>query len=177
MIVMGKHLPVAALLLGVSLCAAAPAAAQQATGISNRELGSRPIEITADRVNADSVRNSVTFEGNVVAQQADVTLYANRVHAEYSREAKAIERIEAEGQVRVVQGDREARAPRAVFHNLEQRVVLTGGADLRQGENTLRGETLTLYLRENRSVVTGGEGGGRVRAVIHPGGVLEQSPK
>jgi lipopolysaccharide export system protein LptA len=119
----------------------------------------------------------VTFEGNVVAVQADVTLHANRVHAEYSREAKAIERIEAEGDVRVVQGDREARAPRATFFNLEQRVVLSGGADLRQGENTLKGETLTLYLRENRSVVTGGEGGGRVRAVINPKGVMEKSPK
>jgi lipopolysaccharide export system protein LptA len=174
---MGKRLPAAALLLGAALCAAAPVAAQQSTGISNRELGSRPIEITADRVDADSVRNSVTFEGNVVAVQADVTLHANRVHAEYSREAKAIERIVAEGDVRVVQGDREARSPRAVFYNLEQRVVLSGGADLRQGENTLRGETLTLYLRENRSVATGGEGGGRVRAVINPKGIMEQAPK
>jgi lipopolysaccharide export system protein LptA len=174
---MGKRFPAAVFLLGVVLGAGAPAGAQQATGISNRELGSRPIEITADRVNADSVRNSVTFEGNVVAVQADVTLHANRVHAEYSREAKAIERIEAEGDVRVVQGDREARAPRATFFNLEQRVVLSGGADLRQGENTLKGETLTLYLRENRSVVTGGEGGGRVRAVINPKGVMEKSPK
>jgi lipopolysaccharide export system protein LptA len=174
---MGKRFPAAVFLLGAVLGAGSPAVAQQATGISNRELGSRPIEITADRVNADSVRNSVTFEGNVVAVQADVTLHANRVHAEYSREAKAIERIEAEGDVRVVQGDREARAPRATFFNLEQRVVLSGGADLRQGENTLKGETLTLYLRENRSVVTGGEGGGRVRAVINPKGVMEKSPK
>jgi lipopolysaccharide export system protein LptA len=174
---MGKRFPAPALLLWAVLCAAAPAAAQQATGISTRELGSRPIEVIADRVTADSARNTVTFEGNVVAVQADVTLHANRVHAEYSREAKAIERIEAEGDVRVVQGDREARSPRAVFYNLEQRVVLSGGADLRQGENTLRGETLTLYLRENRSVATGGEGGGRVRAVINPKGIMEQVPK
>jgi lipopolysaccharide export system protein LptA len=173
----GKRFPAAVLLLGAALCASAPTAAQQAPGLSSRELGSQPIEVTADRVNADSVRNSVTFEGKVVVVQADVTLYANRVHAEYSREVKAIERIEAEGDVRVVQGDREARSPRAVFYNLEQRVVLSGGADLRQGENTLRGETLTLYLRENRSVVTGGEGGGRVKAVINPKGILEQAPK
>lgn len=174
---MGKNLPAAALLLSAFLCVAGPSAAQQAAGIPDREPGSQPIEIIADRVNADSVRNSVTFEGNVVAVQADVTLSANRVHAEYSRAAKAIERIEADGDVRVVQGDREARAPHAVFFNLEQRVVLTGGADLRQGENTLRGETITLYLRENRSVVTGGEGGGRVRAVINPKGVMEQLPR
>lgn len=174
---MGIRIRAAALLLGSALCAAAPAAAQQAAGVSNRELGSRPIEITADRVHADSARDSVTFEGNVVAVQADVTLHADRVYAEYSREAKAIERIEAEGHVRVVQGDREARSPRAVFFNLEQRVLLTGGADLRQGENTLHGETMNLYLRENRSVVTGGEGGGRVKAVISPKGIMEKVPR
>ncbi|GAB4228202.1 MAG: lipopolysaccharide transport periplasmic protein LptA [Deltaproteobacteria bacterium] len=153
------------------------AAGQERPGVSPADAGSRPIEITADRVSADSVRNSVTFDGNVIAVQGDVTLHANRVHAEYSRGAGAIERIEAEGNVRVVQGGREARSARATFYNLEQRIVLSGGADLRQGENTLRGESLTIYLRENRSVVTGGEGGGRVRAVIHPKGVLEAPAK
>jgi len=162
--------PLVAALAGV-------AAGQERGGASAPGAGSRPIEITADRVSADSVRNSVTFEGSVVAVQGDVTLHANRVYAEYSRGAGAIERIEAEGNVRFVQGGREARSARATFYNLEQRVVLSGGADLRQGENTLRGETLTIYLRENRSVVTGGEGGGRVRAVIHPQGIVEAPAK
>jgi lipopolysaccharide export system protein LptA len=152
-------------------------AAQEVGRPSARELGSRPIEVTADRVSADSVRNSVTFEGSVVARQADVTLYADRVQAEYSRDAEAIDRIEAIGNVRVVQEGREARSARATFHNLEQRIVLSGGATLRQGENTLQGETLTIFLRENRSVVTGGKEGGRVQAVINPKGILETPPK
>ncbi len=140
------------------------------------EPGRLPIEITADRLSADSVRESVTFEGNVVAVQGDVTLRADRLFAEYSRDARVIEKITAEGNVRVVQGQREARAARAVFFNLEQKIVLTGGADLVQGENTLKGDTVTIYLRENRSVVTGGEGG-RVRAVIHPQGILQTKDK
>ncbi len=140
------------------------------------ELGRQPIEITADRMSADSNRWSVTFEGNVVANQADVTLHADRLFAEYSRAERIIEKITAEGNVRVVQTGKEARAARAVFYNLEQRIVLTGGADLVQGENLLTGETVTIYLRENRSVVTGGEGG-RVRAIIHPQGFLESKEK
>jgi len=151
--------------------------AQERAGASARELGSRPIEVTADRVNADSVRNSVTFEGNVVARQVDVTLYADRVKAEYSREAGAIDRIEADGNVRIVQEGREARSARATFYNLEQRIVLSGGATLRQAQNTLKGETLTIFLQENRSEVTGGKEGGRVQAVINPKGFLETSPK
>ncbi|MFA6148916.1 MAG: lipopolysaccharide transport periplasmic protein LptA [bacterium] len=151
--------------------------AQEGGSESTRELGSRPIDVTADRVSADSVRNTVTFEGNVVAKQGDVTLYADRIQTDYSREAKAIDRIEAEGNVRFVQVDREAHSARATFHNLEQRIVLSGAANLRQGQNTVKGETITIFLRENRSVVTGGKDGGRVQAVINPKGVMETSPK
>jgi len=166
---------VAALTLVAAL--AGGAGAQERRGESARELGSRPIDVSADRLNADSVRNTVTFEGNVVARQADVTLYADRIQADYSREAGAIDRIEAIGNVRFVQEGREARSPRATFYNLDQRIVLSGGATLRQGENTVKGETVTIFLRENRSVVTGGKDGGRVQAVINPKGIVEKSPK
>jgi len=165
----------AALFLVAAL--AGGAAAQERAGVSARELGSSPIDVTADRLSADSTRNTVTFEGNVVARQADVTLYADRIQADYSREAGAIDRIEAVGNVRFVQEGREARSPRATFHNLEQRIVLSGGATLRQGQNTVQGETVTIFLRENRSVVTGGKDGGRVQAVINPKGIVETSPK
>ena len=163
--------------LSIVAALAGGAGAQQRGSESVRELGSRPIDVTADRLTADSERNAVTFEGNVVAHQGDVTLYADRVEADYSREAQAIDRIEAEGNVRFVQEGREARSPRATFLNLEQRIILSGGATLRQGENTIEGETLTIFLRENRSVVTGGKEGGRVRAVINPKGIVEKSPK
>jgi lipopolysaccharide export system protein LptA len=118
----------------------------------------------------------VTFEGNVVAKQGDVTLSAERLFAEYARGKGIIEKIIAEGNVRVNQEDKEARAARAVFYNLEQRVDLSGGADLTQGGNTVKGESVTIYLRENRSVITGGEGG-RVKAVLHPKGRMERKEK
>ena len=154
-----------------------PAGAEEKPGAWRPdEAGRQPIEITADRLNADSGTESVTFEGNVVAIQADVTLHADRLFAEYSRGQNAIEKITAEGNVRVVQEGREARAAQAVFYNLEQRIVLSGGADLKQGENTLKGDTVTIYLRENRSVVTGGESG-RVRAVLHPQRLLQSKEK
>jgi len=163
--------------LSLAAALAGGAGAQERGGDSARELGSRPIDVTADRVTADSARNTVTFEGNVVARQADVTLHADRIQADYSREAGAIDRIEAEGNVRFVQEGREAHSARATFHNLEQRIVLSGGATLRQGQNTVQGETVTIFLRENRSEVTGGKDGGRVKAVINPKEILETAPK
>lgn len=160
-----------AVLVVLALAVSIPGARAEDRAVPRPEdFGSRPIEIAADRLSADSVKNSVSFEGNVVAKQGDVTLYADRLFAEYSRGVGAIEKITAEGNIRVTQEDREARAARAVFYNLEQRIVLSGDAGLTQGGNTLKGETVTIYLRENRSVVTGGEGG-RVKAVIQPKGM------
>ena len=135
--------------------------------------GNLPIEITADRLLADSSRETVTFEGNVRAVQGEVTLYSDRLFAEYSGTAKTIETIVAEGHVRVLHSGKEGRADRAVFYNQEQRIVLSGGATLSQGEDSLTGDNVTIYLRENRSVVTGGDRG-RVRAVIHPRGVVDR---
>ena len=163
-----------ALLLLAAAAHGAPPEDRKALPVS--ELGTRPIDVSADRLNADNARDSVTFEGSVVARQGDVTMYANRLSAAYDPRSNVIERIEAEGDVRFVQGDRVARAPRATFFNLEQRVVLSGGAILQQGENTLQGDSVTIFLRENRAVVTGSEEGGRVRAVINPKGVPE-TPK
>jgi lipopolysaccharide export system protein LptA len=169
--------PVFSLVLSVlCLLAALPAGGAERGGAPAGDPGSLPIEVTADRLDADSRMDSVTFQGNVTAVQGDVTLFADRLYAEYSRSSRAIETITAEGNVRMMQGDRRARAPRAVFHNLEQRIVLSGGVELIQGENTLRGDTVTIDLRENRSVLTGGEGG-RVRAIINPRGLSEEPGK
>ena len=52
-----------------------------------------------------------------------------------------------------VQEGREARAPHAVFYNLEQRIVLSGGVDLLQGANSLRGDTVVVLVRGKRVTV------------------------
>ncbi|MGA8752874.1 hypothetical protein, partial [Candidatus Deferrimicrobium sp.] len=39
------------------------AGAQERGGESARDLGSRPIDVSADLLSADSARNTVTFEG------------------------------------------------------------------------------------------------------------------
>ncbi len=144
------------------------AAAAGAADKPGTNLGNRPIEITADRLDADSANESVDFTGNVGAVQGEVTLQADRLHAEYSKKTRAIEKITADGNVRVTQGDRKARAAKAVFYNIDQKIELSGGAELVQGENDLKGEKVTIYLRENRTEVRGGEGAQRIKAVIYP---------
>ncbi len=78
-----------------------------------------------------------------------------------------INRIEALGHVRMVQGDRVAVGDKAIYYAPEEKLVLMGNPQLWRGDNSLRGHEIVFFLKENRAVVTG-EPNKRVEAVIHP---------
>lgn len=135
-------------------------------GFSNNNR--TPIDITSDTVEASQKENSVTFKGNVVAQQEDITLYANTVLVYYNPETKKLKEIMAVGNVRIVQLDRRATCQKVSFQQDANKVILEGDAVLREGENVIRGERITYYVDEERSVVEAGKGG-RVTTTITPG--------
>ncbi len=126
-----------------------------------------PIDITSDTVEGNQKQNSVTFKGNVVAKQEDITLYANTLVIYYDPESKKLKEIVAMGNVKVVQLERRATSQKATFHQDENKVVLDGEAVVREGENVIRGEKITYYVDEERSVVEGGKGS-RVNTRITP---------
>ena len=126
-----------------------------------------PIDITSDTVEANQKQSSVTFKGNVIAKQEDITLYANTLVIYYDQENKKLKQIIATGNVKVVQLERRATSKKATFHQDENKVVLDGEAVVREGENVIRGEKITFYVDEERSVVEGGKGS-RVNTLITP---------
>jgi len=126
-----------------------------------------PIDITSDTVEANQKQSSVTFKGNVIAKQEDITLYANTLVIYYDQENKKLKQIIATGNVKVVQLERRATSKKATFHQDENKVVLDGEAVVREGENVIRGEKITFYVDEERSVVEGGKGS-RVNTFITP---------
>jgi lipopolysaccharide export system protein LptA len=81
-----------------------------------------------------------------------------------------IDRVEAEGAVKIQQGDRMAVADRALYlaKALPRRLVLTGEARVWQGQNSITGYQITYYLDENRSLVDS-QGSRRVRAFYDQG--------
>lgn len=126
-----------------------------------------PINISSDSVEADQKKNTVTFKGNVVAKQEDITLYANTLIILYDPNTKQLKEIVAIGNVKVVQRERRATGQKATFHQDENKVVLDGEAVVREGDNVIRGEKITFYVDEERSVVESGRGG-RVTTHITP---------
>ena len=151
-------------LIVLTLLALAPAAFA-APPAASRE----PLKIKSDALHADNEKRTATFEGKVVARQGDLTLYADRLVISYGADGHDLSRVEAFGNVRIIQGTRQASGAHAVYEPKEARILLDGSPRVTsQGGDEVSGELITYYVNEQRSVVTGGKG--RVEAVIHPGG-------
>lgn len=137
------------------------------------------VRIASDRLDAFDDKNLILFSGNVVVTKEDIVLKSDRIYLYYSKRetmnensspeivnSGEIEKIEAEGNVRVEKAERVVTGDSAVFYNGEQKIIIQGNAQMKEGENTVSGDIITFFLRENRGVVES-SGNGRVRATIY----------
>ena len=115
-----------------------------------------PIDIISDQVETYTKENRVIFKGGVIARQRDITIYADSIEVIMVNEGKGVERVIASGNVKVQQGPRVADCQRAVFHNPEQKVFLTGDPKVWEGENMVSGEEIIFDITQNRVEVKGG---------------------
>jgi lipopolysaccharide transport protein LptA len=135
---------------------------------------SEPVDITSDRVETYSKENLIIFKGNVIARQKDIVIYADSIEAMVMEGGKGIEQVLAIGNVKIQQGLRVASCQRAVFHNLDRKMILTGDPKVSEGDNMVSGEEIIFDLTQNRVEVKGGTGG-RGKAKIYPGGEIEKA--
>jgi outer membrane protein assembly factor BamD len=129
--------------------------------------GAYPIDITSDSVETFTKENMILFKGNVMARQKDMVIYSDSLEAVIIEDGKGIEKVIAGGNVKIQQGIRVANCQKAIFYNLNKRIVLTGDPKVTEGENIITGEEITFDIEENRIEVKGGTSGqGKVR--IYP---------
>jgi outer membrane protein assembly factor BamD len=128
---------------------------------------SLPIDITSDRVESYTKNNLIVFRGNVTARQNDIVIYADSIEALVIEDGKGIEKVVADGHVKVQQGLRVGNCDKAVFYNLDKKVVLVGNPNLWDGDNMVSGEEIVFDIEQNRVDVKGGPGG-RGKAKIQP---------
>ena len=150
-------------LMLLSLAGSAAAASEPRKGTSNL-----PITIKSNELAADNKGKIAVFTGKVVAKQGDVTIFCDRMTVYYGATQGDVDKIEADGNVRIVQENRTGMAAHAVYDSREGRITLTGGTPkVMQGTDTVTGKVITYYLDDERSSVTGGSDS-RVEATIHP---------
>jgi lipopolysaccharide export system protein LptA len=111
--------------------------------------------------------NLIVFKGNVTARQKDMVIYADALEALIIKDGKGIEKVTADGNVKVQQGLRVANCQKAIYYNLDRKVVLTGDPRVYEGENVVSGDEIIVDIERNRVEVKGGSGG-RGKVKIQP---------
>jgi len=153
-----------------------------ASPVDARKDKAEPLIITSKTLVADNQEKTATFEGNVVARKGTMTLYADRMIV-YSKkdmnqalgapaaaaptppasakekdkqgeESAEIDKVEADGNVRLIKGNRVVTAGFATyFTQPEEYVVFIREPRAAEGPNVVTGTKMTYYLKDDRSVV------------------------
>jgi len=121
-----------------------------------------PITITSEKAEFDNKQHMATYTGNVVVKRGDMTLYATHIKAWFDPVVRRIQKITAQGQLKIVQGDRVITAAQGTYFAEGQKIVLTGKPVSQQGDNMVQGSRMTYFLDEDRIVVE------EARTVLHP---------
>lgn len=132
-----------------------------------------PIYITADWMEVDQIKNTITYKGRVVTTQADMTVRSETLMAHYNPDMKQINQIVAEGKVNATQGQRVATGEKAVFDDKAKTVTLTGNPVMRQGNSQVSGSRVIYFVEQDRAVAEG-DGKMRVQATIFPEDLQKQ---
>jgi outer membrane protein assembly factor BamD len=138
--------------------------------------GDRPINITADRMDAFQRENRVIFEGNVVVRQEETYIYARRITADMAsqEDGGGIRKVVALRDVRITQRDRVATCDKAEFDHISRTIELSGKPKIWQGKDWIDGEKVVVQLDQEKMTVVGSQDK-RVSAVLHPKAVKEAS--
>src|SRR5918992_1825393 len=143
-------------------------------GTSGFEFNKKdPIYITADWMEVDQTKNTITYKGRVVTTQAEMTVRSETLMAYYNPDMKQINQIVAEGKVNATQGQRVATGEKAVFDDKAKTVTLTGNPVMRQGNSQVSGSRVIYFVEQDRAVAEG-DGKVRVQATIFPEDLQKQ---
>lgn len=127
-----------------------------------------PIDLSADRAEAQDRADRAIFSGNVIVQQGDLTLRTARLTLAYANtNGIDINRIDASGGVVVTSPSETARGDFAVYDLNGGLITMVGNVRLERGGSFLTGGRLTIDLNTGRAVMDGGlrgvnQSGGRV---------------
>ena len=129
-----------------------------------------PVNVTSDRLSYVDAERRAVFSGNVIVRAQDVSitsatvqviLLPNKSQAQ-NQTASQLDRIEAQGDIKIEQGGRKATGNKLVYTAAEEKMVLTGTPeklpsifDAERGQ--ISGDSLTFFTHDGRVLVGSGE--------------------
>ena len=145
-----------------------PAAAQEGVSALKGHNSRSPIDLSADRAEAQDRADRAIFSGNVVVRQAGLTLRTARLTIAYASSGGIdINRIDASGGVVVTSPSETARGNFATYDLDSGLITMVGDVRLERDGSSLSGGRLTIDLNTGRANMDGGlrgvdQQGGRV---------------
>jgi lipopolysaccharide export system protein LptA len=137
---------------------------------SNKNGKMTPVNVTADRLDYIDAERRAIYRGNVVVGIEGGTVQADSVEAflrprsaqSGSQSASQLDRIVAQGDVRIKQPNREALGSQLVYTASDEKFVLTGSParppsifDAERGQ--ISGDSLTFFTHDGRVLVGSSE--------------------
>lgn len=146
-----------------------PASIVPAATPAHKDRSNLPITVKSNEMTADNKGKTAIFSGKVVAKQGDVTIFSDKLVVSYANKGGDVEKVEALGNVKIVQLNRTGFADQAVYESRNGRIVLTGTPRIVQGGDSISGKVITYYVDDDKSDVSSdGDPKARVEAVINP---------
>jgi len=158
---MSKMKCISLMLAGVgTLSLASLAGAQGAASALKGHDADAPIDVAADRIEAQDRADRAIFSGNVRVKQAALTLDTQRLTVAYSSSGGVqIRRLDASGGVLVRSPSETARGNFGIYDLDRKLITLIGAVQLNRGGSQINGHRLTIDLSSGRAVVDGGQAG------------------
>ena len=122
-----------------------------------------PIEVDSERMELRSKENIIVFSGSVVSRRADVNLSCDRLVVYMTEGGEDVEKIEAQGNVRIRKGDILVAGERAVFIPAQESFLITGQPRMWRGRDVVEGDSILLNLVDESVEVEG------ARIIMFPG--------
>ncbi len=148
---------------------------------------SAPVDISADQQENINSQCRTIFSGNVEMLQDGSRMRAAVVNAYSKRKPGAsgsascgdVDRVEADGEVFLVNKDQTVRGDHAVYTYANDTIVVTGNVIVVRGQDVARGDRMTVNTKTNDVKLESnakGQGKQRVRAVFYPDDSKKQQP-
>ena len=148
------------LMAGAMLSFGSIALAQGAASALKGHDADAPIDVAADRIEAQDRADRAIFSGNVRVKQAELTLDTQRLTVAYSSSGGVqIRRLDASGGVLVKSPSETARGNFGIYDLDRKLITLIGAVQLNRSGSQINGQRLTIDLNSGRAVVDGGQAG------------------
>jgi len=181
MVMLGLRLPprvAGSMIVLVAASVLAPAMAQDpATGGLGTHDSTQPIEIVADKLTVEQAASRAIFLGNVIAEQGEMVLQADKLIVFYmlgdeaATSTQSIRRIEVEGNVTITSAEETAVGDKGFYDVPGERIELAGNVVLTRESNVISGDLLEIDVAQQLATMTAGSDkpeGQRVRALFQP---------